>query len=85
MLACLKEYRCAVFHITLRIKYLGKLTESVSVVVVEPDAEPFKILSRAEARKTSELEELSPEEAQSLTVFFSEQEEAEEQPTTWAR
>ena len=61
-------------------KYLGKLTESVSVVVVEPDAEPFKILSRAEARKTPELEELSPEESEELDRIFSGQEEAEEQP-----
>ena len=61
-------------------KYLGKLTESVSVVVVEPDAEPFKILSRAEARKTPELEELSPEESAELDRIFSEQEETEEQP-----
>ncbi len=66
------------YHIT--DKYLGKLTESVSVVVVEPDAEPFKILSRAEARKTSELEELSPEESEELDRIFSEQEETEEQP-----
>ena len=66
------------YHIT--DKYLGKLTESVSVVVVEPDAEPFKILSRAEARKTPELEELSPEESEELDRIFSEQEEAEEQP-----
>lgn len=66
------------YHIADR--YFGKLTESVSVVVVEPDAEPFKILSRAEARKTSELEELSPEESAELDSIFSEQEEAEEQP-----
>ena len=66
------------YHIT--DKYLGKLTESVSVVVVEPDAEPFKILSRAEARKTPELEELSPEESEELDRIFPEQEEAEEQP-----
>ena len=65
------------YHIT--DKYLGKLTESVSVVVVEPDAEPFKILSRAEARKTSELEELSPEESEEIDRIFSEQEETEEQ------
>ena len=61
-------------------RYFGKLTESVSVVVVEPDAEPFKILSRAEARKTPELEELSPEESEELDRIFSEQEETEEQP-----
>ena len=66
------------YHVADR--YLGKLTESVSVVVVEPDAEPFKILSRAEARKTPELEELSPEESEELDRIFSEQEEAEEQP-----
>ena len=66
------------YHIT--DKYLGKLTESVSVVVVEPDAEPFKILSRDEARKTSELEEVSPEESEEFDRIFSEQEEVEEQP-----
>lgn len=66
------------YHIADR--YFGKLTESVSVVVVEPDAEHFKILSRAEARKTPELEELSPEESAELDRIFSEQEEAEEQP-----
>ena len=66
------------YHVADR--YFGKLTESVSVVVVEPDAEPFKILSRDEARKTSELEELSPEESAELDSIFSEQEEAEEQP-----
>ena len=66
------------YHVADR--YFGKLTESVSVVVVEPDAEPFKILSRAEARKTPELEELSPEESEELDRIFSEQEEAEEQP-----
>ena len=66
------------YHVADR--YLGKLTESVSVVVVEPDAEPFKILSRAEARKTSELEKLSPEESEELDRIFSEQEETEEQP-----
>lgn len=66
------------YHVADR--YFGKLTESVSVVVVEPDAEPCKILSRDEARKTSELEELSPEESEELDRIFSEQEETEEQP-----
>ena len=66
------------YHVADR--YFGKLTESVSVVVVEPDAEPFKILSRAEARETPELVELSPEESEELDRIFSEQEEAEEQP-----
>ena len=67
------------YHVADR--YFGKLTESVSVVVVEPDAEPFKILSRAEARKTPELKELSPEESEELDRIFSEREEAgEEQP-----
>lgn len=66
------------YHVADR--YFGKLTESVSVVVVEPDAEPFKILSSAEARKTPELEELSPEESEELDRIFSEQEETEEQP-----
>ena len=66
------------YHVADR--YFGKLTDSVSVVVVEPDAEPFKILSRAEVRKTPELEELSPEESEEIDRIFSEQEEAEEQP-----
>ena len=66
------------YHVADR--YFGKLTESVSVVVVEPEAEPFKIISRAEARKTSELEELSPKESEELDSIFSEQEETEEQP-----
>lgn len=66
------------YHVADR--YFGKLTDSVSVVVVEPDAEPFKILSRAEARKTPELEELSPEESEELDRIFPGQEEAEEQP-----
>ena len=66
------------YHVADR--YFGKLTESVSVVVVEPDAEPFKILSRAEARKTPELVELSPEESEELDRIFSEQEETAEQP-----
>ena len=66
------------YHVADR--YLGKLTESVSVVVVEPDAEPFKILSRAEVRKISELEELSSEESEELDRIFSEQEEVGEQP-----
>ena len=66
------------YHVADR--YFGKLTETVSVVVVEPDAEPFKILSRAEARKTPELVELSPEESEELDSIFSEQEEAGEQP-----
>lgn len=66
------------YHVADR--YFGKLTESVSVVVVEPGAEPFKILSRAEARKIPELVELSPEESEELDRIFSEQEETEEQP-----
>lgn len=66
------------YHVADR--YFGKLTESVSVVVVEPDAEPFKILSRAEVRKTPEIVELSPEESEELDRIFSEQEETEEQP-----
>lgn len=66
------------YHVADR--YFGKLTESVSVVVVELDAEPFKILSRAEASKTPELVELSPEESEDLDRIFFEQEETEEQP-----
>lgn len=61
-------------------QYIEKLLDKVSVVVVEPDKEPFFIKSHIEKPKTPELEELSPEESAELDSIFSEQEEAEEQP-----
>ena len=61
-------------------QYIEKLLDKVSVVVVEPDKEPFFIKSHIEKPETSELEELSPEESAELDSIFSEQEEAEEQP-----
>lgn len=61
-------------------QYIEKLLDKVSVVVVEPDKEPFFIKSHIEKPKTPELEELSPEESAELDRIFSEQEEAEEQP-----
>lgn len=61
-------------------QYIEKLLDKVSVVVVEPDKEPFFIKSHIEKPKTPELVELSPEESAELDRIFSEQEEAEEQP-----
>ena len=61
-------------------QYIEKLLDKVSVVVVEPDKEPFFIKSHIEKPKTPELEELSPEESEELDRIFSEQEETEEQP-----
>ena len=61
-------------------QYIEKLLDKVSVVVVEPDKEPFFIKSHIEEPKTPELEELSPEESEEIDRIFSEQEEAEEQP-----
>lgn len=61
-------------------QYIEKLLDKVSVVVVEPDKEPFFIKSHIEKPKTPELEELSPEESAELDSIFSEQEEAEEHP-----
>lgn len=61
-------------------QYIEKLLDKVSVVVVEPDKEPFFIKSHIEEPKTPELEELSPEESEELDRIFSEQEETEEQP-----
>ena len=67
------------YHVTER--YIEKLLDKVSVVVVEPDKEPVFIKSHVEEPKTPELVELSPEESEELDRFFSEQEEAgEEQP-----
>ena len=61
-------------------QYIEKLLDKVSVVVVEPDKEPFFIKSHIEKPKTTELVELSPEESEELDRIFSEQEETEEQP-----
>ena len=61
-------------------QYIEKLLDKVSVVVVEPDKEPFFIKSHIEKPKTPELVELSPEESEELGRIFSEQEETEEQP-----
>ena len=61
-------------------QYIEKLLDKVSVVVVEPDKEPFFIKSHIEKPKTPELVELSPEESEELDRIFSEQEETEEQP-----
>ena len=61
-------------------QYIEKLLDKVSVVVVEPDKEPFFIKSHIKEPKTSELVELSPEESEELDRIFSEQEETEEQP-----
>ena len=61
-------------------QYIEKLLDKVSVVVVEPDKDPFFIKSHIEKPKTPELVELSPEESEELDRIFSEQEETEEQP-----
>ena len=65
------------YHVADR--YFGKLTESVSVVVVEPDAEPFKILSRAEAKVEHALVEATEEEREEFERAFAEK-ELDEQP-----
>ena len=61
-------------------QYIEKLLDKVSVVVVEPDREPFFIKSHIEEPKTPELVELSPEESEEIDRIFSEQEETKEQP-----
>lgn len=61
-------------------QYIEKLLDKVSVVVVEPDKEPFFIKSHIEEPKTPELVELSPEESEEIDRIFSEQEETEEHP-----
>ena len=67
------------YHVTER--YIEKLLDKASVIVVEADKEPVLIKSHVEERKTPELVELSPEESEELDRIFSEQEEAgEEQP-----
>ena len=64
------------YHVADR--YLGKLTESVSVVVVEPDAEPFKILSRAEAKVEHALVEVTKEESEEFERAFAEKKSDEQ-------
>ena len=69
--------------------YLEKLIEKTSVIVVEPDAEPFKILSRAEAGVEHTLVEATKEESEEFERAFagkesdeqSEPEKEDDEPT----
>ena len=58
--------------------YLEKLIEKTSVIVVEPDAEPFKILSRAEAGVEDTLVEATKEESEEFERAFAEKESDEQ-------
>ena len=58
--------------------YLEKLIEKTSVIVVEPDAEPFKILSRAEAGVEHTLVEVTKEESEEFERAFAEKESDEQ-------
>ena len=58
--------------------YLEKLIEKMSVIVVEPDAEPFKILSRAEAGVEHTLVEATKEESEEFERAFAEKESDEQ-------
>ena len=58
--------------------YLEKLIEKTSVIVVEPDAEPFKILSRAEAGVEHTLVEATKEESEEFERAFAEKESGEQ-------
>lgn len=58
--------------------YLEKLIERTSVIVVEPDAEPFKILSRAEAKVEHALVEATEEEREEFERAFAEKESDEQ-------
>lgn len=58
--------------------YLEKLIEKTSVIVVEPDAEPFKILSRAEAGVEDTLVEATKEESEEFERAFTEKESDEQ-------
>ncbi len=58
--------------------YLEKLIEKASVIVVEPDAEPFKILSRAEAGVGDTLVEATKEESEEFERAFAEKESDEQ-------
>lgn len=58
--------------------YLEKLIEKTSVIVVEPDAEPFKILSRAEVGVEHTLVEATKEESEEFERAFAEKESDEQ-------
>lgn len=58
--------------------YLEKLIEKTSVIVVEPDAEPFKILSRVEAGVEHTLVEATKEESEEFERAFAEKESDEQ-------
>ena len=58
--------------------YLEKLIEKTSVIVVELDAEPFKILSRAEAGVEHTLVEATKEESEEFERAFAEKESDEQ-------
>lgn len=58
--------------------YLEKLIEKTSVIVVEPDAEPFKILSQAEAKVEHALVEATEEEREEFERAFAEKESDEQ-------
>ena len=58
--------------------YLEKLIEKTSVIVVEPDAEPFKILSRAESGVEHTLVEATKEESEEFERAFAERESDEQ-------
>ena len=58
--------------------YLEKLIEKTSVIVVEPDAEPFKILSRAEAKVEHALVEATEEEREEFERAFAEKKSDEQ-------
>lgn len=58
--------------------YLEKLIEKTSVIVVEPDAEPFKILSRAEAGVEHTLVEVTKEESEEFERAFAEKKSGEQ-------
>ena len=58
--------------------YLEKLIEKTSVIIVEPDAEPFKILSRAEAGVEHTLVEATKEESEEFERAFAEKESDEQ-------
>ena len=58
--------------------YLKKLIEKTSVIVVEPDAESFKILSRAESGVEHTLVEATKEESEEFERAFAERESDEQ-------
>ena len=62
----------------MRIPTWKKLIEKTSVIVVEPDAEPFKILSRAEAGVEHTLVEVTKEESEEFERAFVEKESDEQ-------